>query len=292
MDKHEENLVENTGETRGKAEKDDFYRENAVKSHEIRAKSTFLSESEAKAIFGTAEIPPTPPVPEEAPPPTTEETEKTEPEMPVIPTKDAAIPGKTAKEIPEYTIIGELYASYVIMQLEDKVLIVDKHAAHERINFEILRAGMASLKPDSQMLIIPESLTLSAQEAVSAAEFAEEINACGFVFEIKDGKTVLISGVPSGFEVSGAKDMFYSLICELCEHGANIEFRRRSIFEAALYQTACKASIKAGRVYDEAMIRYVCDNLLRYDCIKYCPHGRPVAMEMKHRQLDKQFERC
>jgi DNA mismatch repair protein MutL len=291
VDKHEENLVENTGETRGKAEKDDFYRENAVKSHEIRAKSTFLSESEAKAIFGTAEIPPTPPVPEEAPPPTTEETEKTEPEMPVIPTKDAAIPGKTAKEIPEYTIIGELYASYVIMQLEDKVLIVDKHAAHERINFEILRAGLDKVEPASQLLIIPESVMLSNEEAVCATEFEREITACGFVFEIKDGRTALISGVPSGFDVADAKAMFSSLVSELCEHGANIEFRRKSIFESALYQTACKASIKAGRVYDEAMIRYVCDNLLRYDCIKYCPHGRPVAFELTKRDLDRKFGR-
>ena len=257
----------------------------------MSAKSTFLSESEAKAIFGTAEIPPAPPVPEEAPPPEPEERESTEPEMPAVPTKDAAIPGKTAKEIPEYTIIGELYASYVIMQLEDKVLIVDKHAAHERINFEILRAGLDKVEPASQLLIIPESVMLSNEEAACAAEFEREISACGFVFEIKDGRTALVSGVPSGFDLAEAKAMFASLIGELCEHGANIEFRRKSIFESALYQTACKASIKAGRVYDEAMLRYVCDNLLRYDCIKYCPHGRPVAFELTKRELDRRFGR-
>ena len=286
-----ENPVENEGKPRGKAEKDDISPEIVNKTAEVRAKSTFLSESEAKAIFGTAEIPPTLPVPEEAPPIAPEESEGAEPEMPKIPTKDAAIPGKTAKEIPEYTIIGELYASYVIMQLEDKVLIVDKHAAHERINFEILRAGLDKVEPASQLLIIPESVMLSNEEAVAATEFESEITACGFVFEIKDGRTALVSGVPSGFEIAQAKAMFASLIGELCEHGANIEFRRKSIFEAALYQTACKASIKAGRVYDEAMIRYVCDNLLRYDCIKYCPHGRPVAFELTKRELDRRFGR-
>ncbi len=294
VEKCEENPVENAGKPRGKAEEEAFTGESVKKMPEIRAKSTFLSESEAKAIFGTAEIPPTPPAPEEAPPPPAEEkahAESEEPEMPKIPTKDAAIPGKTAKEIPEYTIIGELYASYVIMQLEDKVLIVDKHAAHERINFEILRAGLDKVEPASQLLIIPESVMLSNEEAVAATEFEREITACGFVFEIKDGRTALISGVPSGFEVAEAKAMFASLIGELCEHGANIEFRRKSIFEAALYQTACKASIKAGRVYDEAMIRYVCDNLLRYDCIKYCPHGRPVAFELTKRELDRRFGR-
>ena len=177
------------------------------------------------------------------------------------------------------------------MQLEDKVLIVDKHAAHERINFEILRAGLEKVEPSSQLLIIPESVMLSNEEAVIASEFESEITACGFVFEIKDGRTALISGVPSGFETAEAKEMFVSLVGELCEHGANIEFRRKNIFEAALYQTACKASIKAGRVYDEAMLRYVCDNLLRYDCIKYCPHGRPVAFELTKRELDRRFGR-
>lgn len=289
VENNEENPVENTGKPRGKAEESVFSRNFTEKTMEVRAKSTFLTESEAREIFGTAEIPPAPPVPEEAPPPLAEEA--AEPEMPGIPTKDAAIPGKTAREIPEYTIIGELYASYVIMQLEDKVLIVDKHAAHERINFEILRAGLDKLEPASQLLIIPESVMLSNEEAVAATEFEKEINACGFVFEIKEGRMALISGVPSGFDTAEAKSMFTSLIGELCEHGANIEFRRKSIFEAALYQTACKASIKAGRVYDEAMIRYVCDNLLRYDCIKYCPHGRPVAFELTKRELDRRFGR-
>ncbi len=214
-----------------------------------------------------------------------------EPPLPKIPTKDAQIPGKTAKEIPEYTIVGELYASYVIMQLDDKVLIVDKHAAHERINFEILRAGLDKLEPDVQMLICPESVMLSNEEAVCATEFEKEINACGFAFEIKDGKTALILGVPSGYEIAQAKTMFTTLVTSLCEHGENIEFQRKSIFERALYQTACKASIKAGRYYDEAFIRYICDNLLRYDCIKYCPHGRPVAFELTKRELDRRFGR-
>ncbi|MBQ8404548.1 MAG: DNA mismatch repair endonuclease MutL [Clostridia bacterium] len=292
VEKGVEKPVENLLKRPGKAEEPNAAYYEVRKENVVRATPTLLSEEEASAFL--SQIPPAeeapepvPPPMEEAPPPAYAEAEV----MPSIPTRDAQIPGKTAREIPEYTIIGELYTSYVIMQLEDKVLIVDKHAAHERINFEILRAGMASLEPDSQLLIIPESVMLSGEEAVCATEFAEEITACGFVFEIKDGKNAIISGVPSGFEVAQAKDMFSSLTSALYEHGGNVEFRRKSIFEAALYQTACKASIKAGRVYDEAMLRYVCDNLLRYDCIKYCPHGRPVAFELTKRELDRRFGR-
>ncbi len=285
VEKHVENVLVQSGKTE---ETGAAYYE-VRKENIVRSSPALLSEEEAKALAGLIppeqEPEPVPPPAEEAPPPAYEEA------MPSIPTRDAQIPGKKAREIPEYTIIGEMYASYVIMQLEDRVLIVDKHAAHERINFEILRAGMASLTPDVQLLIIPESIMLSNEEAVCAAEFAEEINSCGFVFEIKDGRNAIISGVPSGFDVAQAKDMFASLIGALCEHGGNIEFRRKTIFEGALYQTACKASIKAGRVYDEAMLRYVCDNLLRYDCIKYCPHGRPVAFELTKRELDRRFGR-
>ena len=96
------------------------------------------------------------------------------------------------------------------MQLEDKVLIVDKHAAHERINFEILRAGLEKLEPEVQMLLCPESLILSNEEAVAATEFQKEINASGFAFEIKDGRTALISGVPAGYSAlhSGQTTLF------------------------------------------------------------------------------------
>jgi DNA mismatch repair protein MutL len=216
---------------------------------------------------------------------------ESEPAVVPIPTKDAAIPGKAPAEVPEYTIVGELYVGYVIMQLEDKVLIVDKHAAHERINFEILRAGLEKIRPDSQLLIMPETMILSSEAAELVSEFSEEITACGFTFEVKDGRIAHILGIPSGFDIKNSKDMFSTLVGALGESGGSIEAKRKSIFEAALYQTACKASIKSGRVYDEAMLRYVCDNLLRYDCIKYCPHGRPVAFEITKRELDRRFGR-
>lgn len=252
---------------------------------QVKATAGLLDETVAREIFGE-------PNKEEVKPEIkAKQALKEEPSLPSIPAKDAAIPGKKAKPIPEYTIVGELYASYVIMQLADKVLIVDKHAAHERINFEILRAGLEKLEPEVQMLLCPESLILSNEEAVAATEFQKEINASGFAFEIKDGRTALISGVPAGYSSSEAKSMFSSLVSSLCEHGENIEFQRKSVFEAALYQTACKASVKAGRYYDEAFIKYICDNLLRYDCIKYCPHGRPVAFELTKRELDRRFGR-
>ena len=220
-----------------------------------------------------------------------EKVSESEPVFPKIEVKDAEIPGKTANEIPEYTIIGELYATYIIMQLEDKIILVDKHAAHERINFEILRAGISGKNPNIQLLISPIESDISPEEAAYALEFEKEISDCGFTFEIKDGKKAVISGIPSGFDIPTATDMFVSLLNGLLENHENIELKRRSIFESALYQTACKASIKGGIAYDTDLVKYVCDNLLRYDCIKYCPHGRPVAFEITKREIDRRFGR-
>lgn len=220
-----------------------------------------------------------------------EKVSESEPVFPKIEVKDAEIPGKTANEIPEYTIIGELYATYIIMQFEDKIILVDKHAAHERINFEILKAGISGKNPNIQLLISPIESDISPEEAAYALEFEKEISDCGFTFEIKDGKKAVISGIPSGFDIPTATDMFVSLLSGLLENHENIELKRRSIFESALYQTACKASIKGGIAYDTDLVKYVCDNLLRYDCIKYCPHGRPVAFEITKRELDRRFGR-
>ncbi len=263
----------------------------------LRAADFFPSEKETEKAVGVPIIKREEPKAQAEPLAVKEDAEKKappkedgEPIFPNIPTRDAALPEKEAHEIPEYTIIGELYATYVLLQLSDKVILVDKHAAHERINFEIMRASLKGKTPSVQLLLEPCTLMLTPEEISAAEEFRDEITDSGFSFET-DGSTVKILGIPADFSVSRAKDMFETLISAIVNNRENIEFRRNSIFESALYQTACKASIKGGIVYDEAHIKYICDNLLRYDCIKYCPHGRPVAFEISKREIERLFGR-
>lgn len=203
---------------------------------------------------------------------------------------DAKIPDKSAKEIPEYRIAGEVFDTYVIIELEDRIILVDKHAAHERINFEILRAQMKELTPNVQLLIAPERVPLSSGEAEVCSNYKTELESVGFVFEIED-KAAKISGVPIGYDVKSGCDLFGEMISSLIDEGVPVEIKKRSVFEHALYQTSCKMSIKAGRHYGEEHLKWICDNLLRYDCIKFCPHGRPVAFEMTKRELDTRFGR-
>jgi len=209
----------------------------------------------------------------------------------VIPEKtDAEIPQMPTNPIPEYKLLGEAFAGYIIVEAEEKLLLVDKHAAHERINFERLRANMQMNIPNVQMLLIPDKMTVSEQEISVCEEYRKELEACGFEFAIRE-KEISVSGIPFGFEKAQAKALFLTLLSESAENGEPLESARRSVFEKALYQSACKASVKAGKLYDEAHLRWICDNLFRYDCIKYCPHGRPVAFEIGKKELDTHFGR-
>ena len=203
---------------------------------------------------------------------------------------DAEIPQMPTNPIPEYKLIGEIFASYIIVEENEKIILIDKHAAHERINFERLRANMCMDKPNVQMLLFPEKLSVSTQENAVCKEYREELEACGFEFIIRE-KEISISGIPFGFEKAEAKALFLTLLSESAESGETPEFTKQAIFEKALYQSACKASVKAGKVYDTAHLRWICDNVFRYDCIKYCPHGRPVAFEIGKKELDTRFGR-
>lgn len=210
----------------------------------------------------------------------------------IIPEKnDAKIAKASTNPIPEYRIAGEIFASYVIVETGDKVLLIDKHAAHERINFERLRANMDMEKPHVQMLLTPEVLSASTEETAFCEEYRTELESCGFEFSFS-GKEILLTGIPFGFEKSEARTFLTSLIGENLNTAEPLESTKRAIFERALYQSSCKASVKAGRLYDPAHIRWICDNLFRYDCVKYCPHGRPVAFEISKKELDTRFGRA
>ena len=223
--------------------------------------------------------------------PSFSESEKTEREEIVIPEKtDAKISEMPMNPIPEYKLVGEIFASYIIVEENDKILLIDKHAAHERINFERLRANMDMDKPNVQLLLIPEKMLLSVQEASVCEEYRAELEACGFEFALRE-KELSVSGIPFGFERAEAKALLLALLSESAENGGSPEITKQAIFEKALYQSACKASVKAGKLYDSAHLRWICDNLFRYDCIKYCPHGRPVAFEIAKKELDTRFGR-
>ncbi len=200
--------------------------------------------------------------------------------------------GTEPPAVPWYRIAGVIFNTYVFVELEDRMLIIDKHAAHERIIFEKLRQNMKSGDPASQLLLLPVELTLTPEELAAAEEYRDELYRIGYTFSCADdGKTALIIAYPSALDTAQAKDMFTVLAAQLADGTGDVGTSRERTYEKALYQASCKAAVKGGREDLPENIRWIAEQVLTRSEIRYCPHGRPVAFEMTKSQFEKRFER-
>ena len=190
----------------------------------------------------------------------------------------------------EYRIIGEAFNSYVIVERGSEMLLVDKHAAHERIIFEQLKEGLKDATVNSQMLMLPIEIMMTSDEIQAICDFREEIEAVGF--EFASGRYSLsVTAIPEGIDADGITDMLLVMADRIKSGTGTANLTRDIIFEKALYQASCKAAIKAGREYSQEQIKRIIDKLMQIPDITVCPHGRPVAMILDKKNLDRQFER-
>ncbi len=194
-------------------------------------------------------------------------------------------------EIPEHKIIGEAFDCYVMVQMENTLLVIDKHAAHERIIFEDLKKSRAQDgRIASQALMLPITVILQSDELAAAAEYRDEICSIGFEFNINE-RSVDIMAIPDAISAQDAEGLFVSMLGELSSGLGNPENTEAIRREKALYQVACKAAIKGGRVYDKSIIEWLVKRILTIPDITVCPHGRPVAYRLTKHELDRQFDR-
>lgn len=196
----------------------------------------------------------------------------------------------TAPAVPFYRIVGEVFNSYVIVQVEEKMLIIDKHAAHERILFEQLKKGLAEVEVVSQMLMLPIDVMMTSGEVEALKQYNEELEKIGFSLRYARN-TVSVDAIPEEVDSAAVPDMLGSMAGRILDNTGSVKLTRDIIFEKALYQAACKAAIKAGRAYADEHVKWIVDKLMTIPDITFCPHGRPVALEMSHHTLDKQFDR-
>ena len=196
----------------------------------------------------------------------------------------------TEAEAAKYRIVGELFNCYVVVEMGEKALLVDKHAAHERINFERLKAEMKKSEPAAQLLMVPIEVMLTSDEVYTIEEYRAEIESLGFSFT-SSRNIVNVSAIPAQISVSSVGDMITTMAYRLKGGMGSAELTRDIIFEKALYQASCKASIKGGREYPPEYIEWLIDKLMEIPDITVCPHGRPVAMELSKKNIDRQFLR-
>lgn len=195
-----------------------------------------------------------------------------------------------AGESLQYRIVGEVFNSYVIVEKGSQMILIDKHAAHERIIFEELKAGLKNVQINSQMLMIPLEIMMTSDEIQAICDYRSEIEAIGFEFSA--GRyTLNVKAIPVGLEQEDITDMLLVMAERIKSGTGTAGLTKDIIFEKALYQASCKAAIKAGREYSKEQIKRIVDKLMQIPDITVCPHGRPVAMVLDKKKLDREFER-
>ena len=207
-----------------------------------------------------------------------------------LPNVEKRVPSAEAPAIPVYRIVGEVFNSYLIVEREDKMLIIDKHAAHERIIFERNKEMMKAKEPSSQILISPVEVVLTSAEIAIVNDYLEDFEKLGFKISPKK-YSILVYSIPTELSSCDVQDTISTMANRIKNGQGNAKLTRDILFEKALYQASCKAAIKAGREYVEAHTEWIIEQLMKIPDITFCPHGRPVAMELSKKNLDYQFER-
>lgn len=185
-----------------------------------------------------------------------------------------------------FRIAGEIFRTYILVETEGKLLIIDKHAAHERMIFNRLKKK--GFSNDSQMLMFPVSVTLSGREYAAVTENLDVFAEGGFTVEDFGSGTVIVRDCP----LTLGKEDISSLIAEMA--GELVRGNMKPVPEKLdwLYHSAaCRAAVKAGDEMKEKEIEVFVKNLLSDPTIRYCPHGRPVMYELTKHEIEKQFGR-
>lgn len=189
-------------------------------------------------------------------------------------------------ERPPLVYIGEAFKTYIITQCGEALCLIDKHAAHERILYEKLAAGYG--KVNSQMLLEPVPVTLSAEEKAAVLQYGGLLQDAGLEAEDFGGCTVLVRAVPADVLADDLEDLLVELASKLA-HGAADALSEKT--EWVLHSIACRAAIKAGdRSHPEELLRLAQD-ILAGNLPPFCPHGRPVVLKLTKKELEKQFGR-
>ena len=189
------------------------------------------------------------------------------------------------QEVP-WRMVGELYQSYILVEQGEEAYLIDKHAAHERILFEKLKAHQETIS--SQSLLTPVSCRLSAEGCAILLENRELLEELGFEAEEFGENTLLLRQIPMDLDPEQAKDTVEQMAEDL-QNGRRE--RRENVRDELLHTVACKAAIKAGWQTSHKELLVLAQQVMEREDLKYCPHGRPICIGLSKKQLEKQFKR-
>ncbi len=258
-------LPQNTGDPEDKPEKPNPYLGNVKLTKETGGTQT----SENARALQNFEPAPTP--------------QKTEPK-PDVPEPPAASQPTDEPEERSFRLIGELFKTYAVVESGEEMYLVDKHAAHERYNFDRLKKGLSRV--DIQVLAFPFDVTLSYEEFTAVKENEELFRKFGFELQPLEPPVVKLYGVPLLLTDEEPTDLLVSFAERISKGDSD----GSELFDELLHSVACKASIRANSFSRPEELEKIF-GLVIENKLLYCPHGRPTAVKFTKREIEKLFKR-
>lgn len=187
-----------------------------------------------------------------------------------------------------FEVIGQIFDTYIIVEKNDEMLLIDQHAAHERLKYEELKESLAKREVYPQILLEPEVVNMTGAEFGAYLENKELLDELGFETEEFGDGAVLVRSVPGDVEAGEVEPLILELVSQAAESKKELITEKN---QRLLYTIACKSAVKANmrmsRMEMEALVR----NVFRLENINTCPHGRPIVVSMSKKEIEKEFKR-
>ena len=187
-------------------------------------------------------------------------------------------------EIPDFELIGQLFGTYIILESDNELILIDQHAAHERINYEKIK-NQGCMK---QTVLMPITVSLTAREMAAWEDNKDFFDTVGFESEMFGTDSIIVRALPSDIDYEDGEALLVELIGSLMgQEKGTVSYLR----DKAIYTIACKAAIKANNSLTEKEMDYLVREVFALEGISTGPHGRPIKVKMTKYQIEKMFKR-
>lgn len=187
-----------------------------------------------------------------------------------------------------YRILGQIFDTYWLVSLKDKLFIIDQHAAHEKVKYERLVRELEAKSITSQTLIPPVVISLTGKEEEILCEFRDSFAALGFEIEEFGSGAYMIRSMPADLYGCSEKEFFMNVLDEIADNPMK---GAPDVILQKLASMACKAAVKGNHSLSEAEADALIDELLKLEDPYHCPHGRPTIISMTKYEIEKKFKR-
>ena len=208
-----------------------------------------------------------------------------EPVLPPVSPAEPKQPQSPLEQAAAIRVVGEVFSTYILVEAEGEMMLIDKHAAHERMIYNQLESTREGTSP--QVLLTPETVSLSRREKEALLEEGELLSRAGFEVEDFGDGAVILRQVPMYLEKEDAGFLLSDLAEKILSHRKD----RTGLYEELLESIACKAAVKAGTFTDEKEREDFARKVIGDPRIRSCPHGRPVIVHLTKREIEKMFKR-